>query len=374
MLEWTGERYLPQIDSPAVAYEHMHRYAYISEYVQGKWVLDLACGEGYGSALLARTARSVVGIDINIEAIRHARIKYKRDNLEFVVGTIVSMPVYNRSFDVIVCFEAIEHILEQEELLSEAKRLLSPDGIVVISTPNRPEYRKTEPPNPFHVKEFDFSEFEALLLKHFKEVQLLGQRVYSNSSLWPLTHKPNGRISEFLVAQEADQLIFSNLGNRIPIYLIGFASNAGNLPILEGSVLVDSSNALVKNLEKTQHELEAKNISQEEALAWREEQVQQFQATIYSQQKALSWREEQVKDLQEKISFEEQDKARINEALTLQKQANEELTAQLRAVEASLSWRLIQKFVRIRDITLPSGSYRRKIYDRLVDRIKSMES
>jgi 2-polyprenyl-3-methyl-5-hydroxy-6-metoxy-1,4-benzoquinol methylase len=73
LLEWTGERYLPWLEEAAIGYEHLHRYAYATQFVQNKRVLDLACGEGYGSCFLAKTAESVVGIDIDERAIKHAR-------------------------------------------------------------------------------------------------------------------------------------------------------------------------------------------------------------------------------------------------------------------------------------------------------------
>src|SRR5437773_11714026 len=111
MLEWTGERFLPWVKESTIAYEHLHRYAYAATLVKNKRVLDLASGEGYGSAMLAAAASSVVGVDIDENSIRHATAKYADANLQFVSGSITKVPITDdHSFDIVVCFEAIEHI------------------------------------------------------------------------------------------------------------------------------------------------------------------------------------------------------------------------------------------------------------------------
>ena len=117
MLEWTGERFLPWLKESTIAYEHLHRYAYATALVKDKRVLDLACGEGYGSKMLKEAASSVVGVDLDESTVRHATAKYSSENLQFVTGSITEVPLKgDHSFDVIVCFEAIEHIEDQEIL------------------------------------------------------------------------------------------------------------------------------------------------------------------------------------------------------------------------------------------------------------------
>ena len=165
MLEDTGERYLPWLEDASMNYEHLHRYAYAAEFVQNKRVLDLACGEGYGSYLLARRAAAVVGIDIDKQTVKHARNKYLKSNLDFKVGSITDIPIEgNNVFDVVVCFEAIEHVEEHENLLKEVKRLLTPAGLFIVSTPNKRTYSdETQFSNPFHLHELYFDEFKELL-------------------------------------------------------------------------------------------------------------------------------------------------------------------------------------------------------------------
>src|SRR6476646_3809005 len=103
MLEWTGERFLPWINESTIAYEHLHRYAYAATLAKNKRVLDLASGEGYGANMLATAAASVVGVDIDDNAVRHAADKYVRDNLQFLSGSITAAPIRDdHSFDIIV--------------------------------------------------------------------------------------------------------------------------------------------------------------------------------------------------------------------------------------------------------------------------------
>jgi len=154
MLEWTGERCLPWIEGAQIRYEHLHRYALAARLVKDKTVLDLACGEGYGPYMLSKEAKRVVAIDIDEQTINHARSEYSSDNLEFIQGSVLEIPIRGkRKFDVITCFEGIEHVAEHDKLLSEVKRLLKDDGLFIVSTPNKTTY--TDEPrghNPYSSK------------------------------------------------------------------------------------------------------------------------------------------------------------------------------------------------------------------------------
>jgi len=112
-LEDTGERFLPWNEISDIYFEHLHRYAFASKFTFDKKVLDLACGEGYGVNILARNAKSVTGIDYDEKVISHAKNKYRQKNIEFLKGSITDVPIKDsKLFDVIVCFEAIEHVDE----------------------------------------------------------------------------------------------------------------------------------------------------------------------------------------------------------------------------------------------------------------------
>jgi GT2 family glycosyltransferase/SAM-dependent methyltransferase len=171
------ERFDPSGQHGRIAYEHLHRYAICREHVSGKRVLDLACGTGYGTALLAMAAAQAVGVDISQSAIREARKRHARSGLRYQIGDCYDLPFEAGSFDVVVANEMIEHVDDHDTLVAEAKRVLAPGGLFLVSTPNRPVYNRYKTPNPFHVSEMDLPEFERLLGRHFKVVQMSGARM-----------------------------------------------------------------------------------------------------------------------------------------------------------------------------------------------------
>lgn len=182
-LPWTGERLVPSLQGE-IAVEHLHRYAVAAHLARGQAVLDLACGEGYGSALLAREAKQVIGVDISPETIAHAQRKYVRPNLEFQVGRAEAVPLPDASVDLVVSFETIEHIQDPKKFLAEAKRCLKADGVLVISSPDKPVFDAVNPePNPFHVHELAHAELAELLKKHFKNLVMAKQKIVQGSYL-----------------------------------------------------------------------------------------------------------------------------------------------------------------------------------------------
>ncbi|RLI48415.1 MAG: hypothetical protein DRP09_21470, partial [Candidatus Thorarchaeota archaeon] len=243
-LEFTGERYLPFIDPKVsgfeIHYEHLHRYAFATQFVKGKDVLDMACGEGYGSYMLSKEANYVIGIDIDEKIIKHANNKYAQNNLKFVQGSILEVPLKNKKFDVIVCFEALEHIEEHEKFLFEVKRLLKDNGIFIVSTPNKYIYTdRRNYKNPFHCKELYFEEFKNLLKRYFKKVSFLGQRVFPVSNIWEIGRNDYKKYSEFCIAQETSGFIFVNKKTKAPMYFIALVSNK-ELPSGFNSFLIDT--------------------------------------------------------------------------------------------------------------------------------------
>ena len=185
-LKGDGERFLPGLMEGVIALEHNHRYRFASQFVADKDVLDIASGEGYGSAWLARHARSVIGVDISPETVAHAKVRYAAGNLEYRVGSCSAIPLGEATVDVVISFETIEHLHEHEEMMREVKRVLRPGGVLVISSPDKFEYSdKPRFQNPFHVRELYRSEFSALLFQHFRHVALYGQRVLVGSVIFP---------------------------------------------------------------------------------------------------------------------------------------------------------------------------------------------
>jgi ubiquinone/menaquinone biosynthesis C-methylase UbiE len=173
---WNGERLETNVFNE-VAVEHLHRYAIALSLVKGKEVLDLASGEGYGTNLLATVANQVTGVDIAKEVIQHAKTKYNRENLRFLEGSAENIPVKSNSVDVVVSFETIEHHNKHEEMLSEIKRVLKKNGLLIISSPDKLNYSdKTGQINPYHVKELYTNEFKELIGKYFNNLEMFYQK------------------------------------------------------------------------------------------------------------------------------------------------------------------------------------------------------
>ena len=176
-LELTGERTLP--DVPAENYwfrRHLAVYEWIGARVIGRRVIDMACGEGYGSEVLSRGATSVVGVDANPDAYEHARLRYRRQNLTFERGMVETHGVAG-GFDAVVFLQTIEHVHDPTAVLEHFRSLLAAGGVAYVSTPNlltlaAPGAEKSD--NPWHLKEYRAHEFELLCRSVFADVELLG--------------------------------------------------------------------------------------------------------------------------------------------------------------------------------------------------------
>jgi ubiquinone/menaquinone biosynthesis C-methylase UbiE len=196
-LEQTGERFHPDMRG-VIRYEHMHRYSLCLEMVAGLDVLDIACGEGYGSALLASRARRVTGVDVEARAVEHARRTYYHPNVRFLAGDCVAIPAADASFDVVVSFETLEHIDQQDQMLSEIRRVLRPGGRLVISSPNKLVYSdEVQFTNPYHVRELYYDEFLRLLERHFPCIRVHGQRLAAASFVFPLVERLRGGLASY---------------------------------------------------------------------------------------------------------------------------------------------------------------------------------
>jgi O-antigen biosynthesis protein len=221
-LEFTGER-VTSLTQGEILHEHLHRYFFARQFCAGKRVLDIASGEGYGSALLASVSSSVVGIDVAAEAIQHAAENYTADNLSFLCGDTRRIPLAAGSVEVVVSFETIEHLGEQEEFIREIKRVLRPGGLLILSTPDR-EFFASSPPNPFHVKELSRADFQGLIGGHFKNSSFLAQSSVTGSVIVP---RSDGKYEGF--RRVHDNLYESAHGLPAAMYMIGVASD-GPLP------------------------------------------------------------------------------------------------------------------------------------------------
>ena len=175
-LALTGERTLPDVPAENYWYRrHLAVYEWIGARVLGARVVDMACGEGYGSAVLARGANSVLGVEANPEAFEHARLRYGADNLRFERG-LVETHGERGSYDAVVFLQTIEHVHDPVAVLAHFAQLLAPGGAVYVSTPNLltlapPGAPKSD--NPWHLREYRAHEFDALCRTVFGDVELL---------------------------------------------------------------------------------------------------------------------------------------------------------------------------------------------------------
>lgn len=313
-MPFTGERYVPLQDGD-IRLEHMHRYAVAAELARGKNVLDIACGEGYGSALLAETALSVTGVDISAQAIEHASAKYKKPNLAFKTGACLNIPLADASADLVVCFETLEHISEHEKFMLEIRRVLAPGGLLLISTPNKPEYAAAGK-NPFHKKELEPDEFAALLRKDFKNVRMCGQRVAYGSYITP-QEDSCGQLKVFR-GRAANVSAEDTL--PAPMYLLALAANAV-LPNLPASLFDGTELSLDKDSLLLQRGLRIEELS-----AWGKSLEQDLRKT----ENALRQEQDRLRQTQDKHLA-------INEELAKRLADREQ---SLRAMTGSLSWRI----------------------------------
>lgn len=164
---------IPDASDDNTFWEHIHRYRFACQFCQGKRVLDIACGEGYGSAaLVASGAASVIGVDISPETVAHAKAKY---GINAIVGSAEAIPIETGSVDLVVSFETIEHVPKPAKFVEEARRVLAPGGTLIISTPNVEVYGSGNEKNPFHCSEMSKEEFLALLNPKFSNIALHAQ-------------------------------------------------------------------------------------------------------------------------------------------------------------------------------------------------------
>jgi SAM-dependent methyltransferase len=221
-LEWTGER-LTTATAGQVEIEHLHRYFLARELCRGLDVLDVAAGEGYGTALLAQVARSVVGVEVSAEAVVHAAKAYRGPNSRFLEGDARCLPLDDASVDAVVSFETIEHFYEQDQFLAEVRRVLRPGGFFIVSSPERDIYSPSgSPANPYHVRELSRSEFSVLLHNSFAEVRLLRQRPVLGSALVSDGEGP-GRTLTF--ERRGPRHFEASMGLPRPMYFIAVASD-----------------------------------------------------------------------------------------------------------------------------------------------------
>jgi 2-polyprenyl-3-methyl-5-hydroxy-6-metoxy-1,4-benzoquinol methylase len=174
-LALTGERTLPDVPEENYWYRrHQAVYDWVAARCAGLDVVDMACGEGYGTGILSRVAKHVTGVDANPEAFEHARARYGGLGVDFARDLVDS---YTEECDAVVFLQTIEHVEDDEGVLRHFKSMLRPGGTAYVSTPNiltlaPPGAEKSD--NPWHLREYRPEQFRTLCESVFDDVQVLG--------------------------------------------------------------------------------------------------------------------------------------------------------------------------------------------------------
>jgi len=368
LIEWTGERCVPWTGDLQVVYEHYHRYLLARLLVQGKRVLDLASGEGYGSALLAGKAAQVVALEIDPDSVAHSRETYVLDNLEFVEGSMLDLSrLAAASFDVVTCFEALEHVTEHDELVAQVRRVLAPGGIFLTSTPDRLVYtEELHQHNPYHVRELSLAEFKDLLGTRFTNVRYWGQAVAVGSLIQPVDDDQPGGSNVFALGREGEDWV--DRGVYASTYYLAAASDQELPPLPGQSVLVDVEFELVRNAQRAASEradAAAQLAEVRAAHAVLADHLATLDAREEQARKELASREEQAR---KELDALEQTRAERDCALASALEAQDAaLGAQreLAAIRGSRAHAMADGYYRFVERLAPTGTRRRAVFRRL---------
>lgn len=278
-LEFTGERFTPECVRE-IRYEHLHRYAWAAPRLAGLRVLDCASGEGYGANLLAAHAAEVVGVDLSEQAVAHATQRYANDRLRFESASALALPFDDRRFDAVVSFETLEHLAEHDELMTEFRRVLKPDGFLLLSSPDRKTYSDdTGYENEFHVRELYRDEFEALLSRHFPNYRLFGQKLMFHSAAWAL-ERDNCGVE--CLTECGPQVERGTSPTRAPLYYLAVAAADGvALPAFDALSLFDDA---AETVYAHYNDVVRKHIAAEQRVAQCERELDHLRA------RSGSWR------------------------------------------------------------------------------------
>jgi len=341
----TGERMIPEYHHDALIYaEHVVRYLFASRFVRGRRVLDLGSGVGYGSDMLKSAgATEVIGIDRSREAVEYGLEHHAHFAPDYLMADAESLPVRDQQFDVVVSFETLEHVGDHRRMLAEAKRVMRPGGLLILSTPNKGVYIDG---NPFHTKEFTFAELEEDLTARFEHVGVFAQDNWIMSAI--LSPAAMERVDKPI---GGDLKVFKTAGRPAAqtLYLVSLCSDAP-LPKIGQQVAMTDIAEMLRYVEKIDrltadiHRLSKDVVERDAALLQRD-------ALIAEKDGALAQRD---------ALLTEKDAAlRKTEALLAQRyEALEQTMHELTAIRQSLGYRILEAYRRWIRWLFPASSWR----------------
>jgi GT2 family glycosyltransferase/SAM-dependent methyltransferase len=327
-MKFTGERYLPS-EEGKLRLEHYHRYALVMDLVKAKDVLDVASGEGYGSFLMSSSAKTVTGVDISLEAVKHASAKYQSGNIKFLQGSATELNFPDSSFDVVISFETLEHLSQQTEMISELRRVLKPEGCLVISSPNRPIYsEESGEHNEYHVKELNFIELDDLLRERFESVQYYGQRMLMGSVIQSL----EGGENNYKAWVDDGVSLHPKVSNLVDaVYFIAVCGMSDkDLPRLDMSVLLPEKLDLVKHYVGFAKWAKA----QDQQLAQKDQQLAQKDQQLAQKDQQLAQKDQQLAQKDQQLAQKDQQLAHSDQDTVIA------LQSKLDSLLKSTSWRI----------------------------------
>jgi ubiquinone/menaquinone biosynthesis C-methylase UbiE len=291
--EGVPERFAPgEMRGQLIEAEHLARYRWASALTGGKRVLDAGCGTAYGTAMLAEgDAREVIGVD-NAESVLESVRDQMPSAVRLEVGDLRDLPYPAGSFDLVVCFEVVEHFEDPFPVLDELTRVLSPEGILVVSSPNPNVY---PPGNPHHHHEFLPQELVDELGKRLRNVSLMRQHAYITAAIFS-DERLTTELEKPLEGLPIHRLVGSDLDHEI--YTLALASN-GELPETPSLAMLTSHLALREWTDYT--EIQERTLEAQrrhiDALVNRSDDREKLQALLIEAERRIHETEKQLDEL-----------------------------------------------------------------------------
>ncbi|RNI29234.1 glycosyltransferase [Rufibacter latericius] len=410
-VEFTGERFIPSSEllNDEIGVEHLHRYYTVLDQVTDKIVLDIACGEGYGSNILAKKAKKVFGVDIDPTSVEYAQSTYesKLQNLSFLQGSVEKIPLADSSVDIVISFETIEHVDEatQNAFLKEVKRVLKEGGRLIISTPDRVNYsERYSYKNEFHVKEFSSDEFHQFLASYFKNVETFNQgfEIVSaitapNSSAsrsikvcdWKKT--PISPSRKYLIsvcsdtpAQEASDITsvvfhvnknYLDVTDKIThneahILELGAWGKSLDEEVLEKNTYIHSLQDELSIQSEAVKNLKSERLQMEVSFQEKELLFQKTLQDLLALKEENTRHEQKIAQLSAELSDNQQTVQGLKQKIHSQYQEIDALSGRLQEIYVSEGWKLLSVYYHLKGKALPENSNRYRVLKKAINSIR----